>query len=322
MKDVLVSVVVPIYNCENYIEECIKSILNQSFTNLEVILIDDGSTDKSGEICDYFAKQDNRICVMHRENKGVALTRKEGIDISNGEFITFIDSDDYIDRDFIKNLYNEQELSRADIVCCNSIDDHFMPPSIYNEKDETISDLEQLMLGYYNGKRYAYCIWGKLFRKNVFNYISFPDMKYAEDTYVVLSLFSKGNILRLLKYKGYHYRYNPNGAMGSAKSRGLQQPMDVLKCVMHAYRICRNLPKLKDSATKKLIDNLHCVIHFCNGQSDKMKQEAFELIREGASYCDKKYFFRSINGIITICYLKFPKLILRLLELKSKIQGN
>ena len=125
MKDVLVSVVVPIYNCEKYIEKCIKSILNQSFTNLEVILIDDGSTDKSGEICDYFAKQDNRVCVVHRENKGVALTRKEGIDISNGEFITFIDSDDYIDKDFIKNLYNEQELSRADIVCCNSIDDHF-----------------------------------------------------------------------------------------------------------------------------------------------------------------------------------------------------
>ena len=105
MED-LISVVVPIYNVENYIKKCVDSILSQTYKNLEIILVDDGSPDNCPQICDEYAQKDNRIKVIHKENGGLSDARNAGIDISKGKFITFIDSDDYIEKDYVEVLYN------------------------------------------------------------------------------------------------------------------------------------------------------------------------------------------------------------------------
>lgn len=117
-KDELISVVVPIYNVEKYIEKCIDSIINQTYTNLEIILVDDGSPDKCGKICDEYAKRDKRIKVIHKENGGVSSARNIGLDNLNGEYVTFIDADDYISNNYCEELLNALKTENADCVAC------------------------------------------------------------------------------------------------------------------------------------------------------------------------------------------------------------
>ena len=114
-----ISIVVPVYNVANFLDECIKTILDQSYDDFELILVDDGSTDESGSICDYYSKLDERVKVIHQKNGGLSDARNTGINISNGQFITFIDSDDYIAKDYIEKLYFSIIENNADICMCD-----------------------------------------------------------------------------------------------------------------------------------------------------------------------------------------------------------
>ena len=106
MNDVLVSLIIPIYNCEKYLRKCLRSVVAQTYRNLEIILVDDGSSDRSGVICDKFARNDSRIVVIHKKNGGVSHARNDGINVAKGEWICFIDGDDYVGQDYIINMYN------------------------------------------------------------------------------------------------------------------------------------------------------------------------------------------------------------------------
>ena len=115
----IISIIVPVYNVESYLERCINSILNQTFKNFELILVDDGSTDKSGEICDSFAGYDKRIRVIHKKNGGLSSARNVGLDVSIGKYIGFVDSDDWIDEFMYEKLYRNMIKTKSDIVICN-----------------------------------------------------------------------------------------------------------------------------------------------------------------------------------------------------------
>lgn len=119
----LISVVVPVYNVKEYLKRCITSIINQTYKNLEIILIDDGSTDQSGIICDDFSLQDKRIKVIHKLNEGLGLTRNKGIKESHGDYICFIDSDDYIDEKYIETIYSDLKKQEADVCYCGHTKD-------------------------------------------------------------------------------------------------------------------------------------------------------------------------------------------------------
>ena len=112
----LISVIIPVYQVVPYLKQCIESIINQTYSNLEIILIDDGSTDESGKICDQYADTDNRINVVHQENKGLSASRNKGIELANGEYLSFIDSDDWVDQRFIDVMYKISISSGCDIV--------------------------------------------------------------------------------------------------------------------------------------------------------------------------------------------------------------
>lgn len=122
MEKERISVIVAVYNVEKYLSKCIESILNQTYKNLEIILIDDGSSDKSGDICDSYAKQDSRIKVIHRENKGIAYTRNEGLDTAKGDYITFVDSDDYIHPQMYELMMRKLREQNADVVACDYLE--------------------------------------------------------------------------------------------------------------------------------------------------------------------------------------------------------
>ena len=147
--DEKISVIVPVYNVEQYLERCVDSIINQTYKNLEILLVNDGSTDNSGQLCDELAKKDDRIRVIHKENGGLSDARNVGIDEAEAELIGFIDSDDYIDEDMYETLYRQLRESNADLSMCGHYDVfHQIPEKQVPHHDAVIADMENSYLKY------------------------------------------------------------------------------------------------------------------------------------------------------------------------------
>ena len=199
--DNLISVIVPIYNVEKYLDRCIKSIINQSYTNLEIILVNDGSTDKCGEICDKWKEKDKRIKVIHKENGGLSDARNAGIEIAKGEYLSFIDSDDYVHKDFIKVLFFNECIKYSRGIL---------------EKKESI-----------------YCVaWNKLYKKEIFKHIRYPKGKLHEDVAVINKILYYSNKIAITDLRLYFYYNNPNSIMRSTFSI---KRLDVLDVIYDSY---------------------------------------------------------------------------------------
>ena len=189
MED-LISVIVPVYNVEQYLERCINSIINQTYKNLEIILVDDGSTDSSGSICDTLYTSDNRILVIHQDNGGLSCARNTGIDHNRGKYVTFVDSDDWIDIRMIEKLYSRIIKDNSQIAFCNLAYVDQQGNEYYDEPDKTdhILDEYQFWHDYYlkknNGCYIVSC--AKLIRRDVFaNGIRFRVGKICEDEFII-----------------------------------------------------------------------------------------------------------------------------------------
>jgi glycosyltransferase involved in cell wall biosynthesis len=168
-----ISVIVPVYNAEKYIERCIKSILDQTYENLEILLIDDGSLDKCPEICDEWARKDERIEVIHKDNEGVSIARNIGIDRARGEYIAFVDSDDYLDSEIFGKLITSIEKNNSDIAICN-----FYPNKEIQLKEQlTREEVYSLLL---DRKMFRGYMWNKLYKTSIIknNKIKFEDNIY------------------------------------------------------------------------------------------------------------------------------------------------
>ena len=167
------TVIIPVYNVAAYLSKCINSVLKQDFKQYEVILIDDGSTDESGKICDEFAKQDNRIVVIHQKNKGLSAARNMGIENAKGEYILFLDSDDYWrDSSALNIIYSRLSVSNADILSFNYMkfcDDIFERPYFRQDNDMPLDELEKNSLEYQvNNDLWIACAWNKVIKRELF----------------------------------------------------------------------------------------------------------------------------------------------------------
>lgn len=205
MKD-LISVIVPVYNVEEYIRECLNSIINQTYKKLEIILIDDGSTDKSGEICEEYMAKDNRIKVIHQGNAGLSDARNAGIEIATGNYIQFIDSDDYIDEDMLETLYNLIIENDADIAMCSNyiLKDGIKSCECSNKK--YIYDRKEALKEILIDETIRSYSWNKLAKKELFNEIRFPSKRVFEDVLTTPKLFEKSNKVVFLDTPKYYYR--------------------------------------------------------------------------------------------------------------------
>lgn len=200
----IVSVIVPVYNTEQYLPQCIDSILTQTFTDFELILVNDGSTDNSGAICDEYAQKDNRIIVIHKENEGQSSARNVGLKIKKGEFITFVDSDDYYlesntIKDSIKVLQTTDEI---DIVQFPLIH----PERNISKHDITIFSKEELFSLWIKESVITNYLCDKVFRSDLFKGFSFPKGKIYEDRYVFPILLNRCRNFRIIPFGGYYYR--------------------------------------------------------------------------------------------------------------------
>ena len=203
----LVSIIVPVYNVEKYIHKCLNSILNQSYYNLEVILVDDGSTDKSGEICDEYALLDKRIHIIHKENGGLSSARNAALDIVSGEYIAFVDSDDWIEREMIEKLVEKAIEEEADMVQCGFryVNEHNDIKGTNSSKGIVISNNESLIDLYFSQKIIDVVVWNKLYKKYLFDNIRMFEGRNNEDTMIMPEILLQ--VGKFINIDGEYYNY-------------------------------------------------------------------------------------------------------------------
>lgn len=213
----LLSVIIPVYNVEKYLRRCLDSVTNQSYNNLEIILVDDGSPDNSGSICDEYAKKDPRIKVVHQENAGLSGARNSGISIAKGDFITFVDSDDWIDKDMYSQMLQCQKNNDLDIVCSDTYLVKFSKIEFRPlfESDLVFNTQEALNL-ILSGK-IDNAAWNKIYRNSVFVDIRYPLRRIYEDVATTYKVFAKAAKIGYLKKPFYYYFLkNPNSLIATS----------------------------------------------------------------------------------------------------------
>ncbi len=218
------SIIVPIYKVETYLTQCIESILSQTYESFEVILVDDGSPDNCPKICDKYAKIDSRVKVIHKENGGLISARKAGLNVANGEYICFVDGDDFISCDMLENYEKILSKQKVDIICTGY--------STYYDNDNIVSVSQKVSNGYFDHKGlkeeiyptmlsvepfYTYkiipTVWSKCIRKDIaiVTYKDIPnDISLGEDVVATYPALLKSSSMYVIDYNGYMYRQNPN----------------------------------------------------------------------------------------------------------------
>lgn len=218
MNPLLISIVIPVYNVEEYFRQCVDSILNQSFTNIEIIFVNDGSTDTSGQLCDEYAALDSRIRVIHQTNSGLSSARNKGLEVVTGNYIWFVDSDDWIAEDALKTLDFELNKSKAEMVTFSNFQ---YIESSKTTKDNFINKKSALIDGkafIKSGYKLEIAPWIYVYEKDflVKNNISFrEDIKIHEDEFFLLDCFSKVNKIISIEDRLYYHRIRPNSLMRS-----------------------------------------------------------------------------------------------------------
>lgn len=207
----LVSVVVPVYNVEKYLRQCLNSVVNQTYRNLEIIVVDDGSYDGSLEICDEYAEKDDRIVVFHTENRGLSAARNYAIDRENGEYIAFLDSDDWFEEDAVKRFLDEAIATDADIVACRFYQEYV------NETDESpgskepfVSEGEEILKSVVLEHKISNDVWNKFYKANLFHSIRYPEGRIFEDYATTYRLLRESHRLAYIPDCLIHYRNREN----------------------------------------------------------------------------------------------------------------
>lgn len=202
----LISVIIPAYNVEPYIEKCLCSVVHQTYDNLQIIIINDGSTDGTNLICEKYAKEDNRILYISQQNMGLSMTRNKGLDLVKGSWIFFVDSDDWIEPDTMKSMYSLAVEKNADIVCCGVEcveKDGYISP--FTEGNDAIFDNRNALHHMMKSKDICSVIWNKLYRSSLWNNIYFPLYKIHEDEFVTYQVLYACQKVIYTNTVFYHY---------------------------------------------------------------------------------------------------------------------
>lgn len=306
MEKPLISVIVPAYNVEKFIGKCIDSILRQSFKDFEVLLIDDGAKDSTPEICDACAKKDSRIKVYHKENGGLSDARNYGIDRMQGKYVTFIDSDDYVDSGYFEYLYGlitQEEDVQIAICGKKSVreDENASPdPETFHEIITGERAVQKMLCGHGSG----HSAWGKLYSANLWKTVRYPKGKIYEDyatTYRVMALVDKaawGNAAM------YFYVQHIESIMHQKCSRRSLSLVDIAD--EETEFIVKKWPALKQEAlARKVTSELKCLQNILNAKNeefDDYKQKIVEDVRrhKGELLASKKVALKTKIKIIAL----------------------
>lgn len=272
-----ISVIVPVYRVEKYLPACIDSILNQTFTDFELILVDDGSPDRCPEICDETAKRDARVRVIHQANQGLSAARNAGIEAARGAWLSFVDSDDFLAPDFLETLHDAAVRAGADCALCGV--------QLTDEAGEKIGQPLSVADGVRTGRSIleTLCrapamlyliVWNKLYRRDVFQTLRYPVGRRNEDTYLAVELFDTVQTVICVSKPMCFYRQRADSIMHTAvTTRNLDEMWAFEHCF--AYFEARGLEALMPDAEKKMFAKLTGVYYRLpkeERQSDAVRQ--------------------------------------------------
>ena len=210
MNNELISVIVPIYNVEMQLKKCLDSIINQTYKNLEILLVDDGSTDNCSKICDEYKKKDDRIVVIHKQHEGLSSARNEVLDIAKGSLIGFVDSDDYIEPTMYETLKRNMDKYNSDISICNfyCVRGEKKKSKLIHTNNDFFSENKDKFINTQNkyGSLSVYA-WNKLYKREIFENVRYPNGRIFEDSYILCDIFEKANIVSYTMKPLYNYVY-------------------------------------------------------------------------------------------------------------------
>lgn len=229
MTKPLISIIIPIYKAEKYLEKCVNCVQNQTYQNLEIILVEDGSPDRSGEICDKLALRDERIKVIHKENGGAATARNAGLDVMTGEYVAFVDADDYMELQYIETLYQTLTSQKAQVAICGfkTVDETgkaVVIDALHEKQEETESSVigtfsgNEIILQDLQGHWEHVAPWGKLYQVDLFEGVRYPKWVAFEDEQVFIHIFDKVEIAARSSQKLYYYVQHAGSLMNTAYS--------------------------------------------------------------------------------------------------------
>lgn len=318
----LISIIVPAYNIENYIERSIRSIMNQTYSNLEIIIVDDGSTDKTGIIIDRLAKEDQRIIPIHEKNGGVSAARNIGLDIAKGEYIGFVDGDDYIEENMYEQLISNAIRYDADISHCgyqmvfpNRIDYY------YNTKEVMIQDCKKGIYDLIKADKIEPGLWNKLYRREIIGMNRLDEgIRINEDLLFNYCLFKNSKKSIFLDIPFYHYIIRKNSASTSSINRyKMEDPLKVIQIISESeegdirFLLEKRYAYLLEKVSSMKIDNKNFELReiqekrrkeLCNLLNNKLlranysKKEMFQL-KLAANYPTVYRLLNYIYGSVT-----------------------
>lgn len=278
-----ISIIVPIFNVEKYLDKCVASIINQTYTNLEIILVDDGSPDNCPKICDKWAETDNRIKVIHKSNGGLSDARNAGLSVATGEYIAFVDSDDYIETDMYEKLLSVIINTSSDISVCNLRHVHdnasITPCNTINTELITEYTTEEAMSALIDDK-IRQVVWNKLYKTEIIKDIMFDVGKYHEDEFWSYKAIGAAKKIATIDYTGYNYLQRSDSIMGNTYSL---KRLDAVEAKCHRQEYLKdNFLSLQQKGLISLF--FTCIYH---GQ----------LSLKYLNFTDKKEAFKRLNNI-------------------------
>lgn len=296
----LISIIIPVYNVEKYLRDALDSVVNQTYTNLEIIIVNDGSTDNSLDICNEYAKNDRRIIVISIQNSGAAVARNRGLDCATGEFMVFVDSDDYCPLNSIESLYDSYKNEQVDLVIGNSltIQDNGQNSDISRKNDrvrEVISGVEmirRLLIG-------ASAPWARLYKKSLWEGLRFPEGVINEDEPILIQVYSRCNKILMLEEVVYYYRKRENSVTSS--QFGIKK-LDMYYNAVNNEKLAVQIDEvLTEPARYKVIKSLlYCLVNLHKKKRNDEEKQACKKLRADLRNYRKDGYLK--NPLLPISY--------------------
>lgn len=257
-EEPLISIIIPVYNTEKYLDVCVQSILCQEYKKIEVIIINDGSNDMSPNICDKWALSDNRVKVFHQNNRGLSASRNLGMKLATGEYISFVDSDDWMHESMLKKLLEQIRLENSQIACCDAIafyDDVDYNSQIRKPKEIRVFDREGALRELVNDSLIKAPVWNRLYQAKLIKDILFPVNKLHEDEFWSYQVISKADKISYISDPLYYYRQRPGSIIHSKFSL---RNLDAIEAKeLRLNYLARYHPSLVNAAVEDLM--IYCI---------------------------------------------------------------
>lgn len=318
-----ISVIIPVYNSEKYLARCVESVINQTYQDWEMLLIDDGSTDKSGKMCDQYASSDVRIKTVHQKNARIGAARNRGLDMASGDYITFIDSDDFIEPDTYETAIMLAKKYDADLVqwdCEYFYDNDRNADDMNRPKAEdtvVIADRVQAMrmcvMRERGDKRFnniqmcSHCVWTKLGRKEVFDGVRFPVGKEYEDEAILHYLYYNANKTVFTNRRFSHYLLRDNSTVHTMPLKGTVDHVDAYDDRVELVEKMGNLELTKCAYNHYQLSYIQCYTRAMKEKNTSVCQDMLGRAKKLSH--EKAEYLSTLDKMITILFVTVPRLV-------------